>query len=87
MLDAGANPDATDQSLRSPLHYLCEGARGRVHAGGRGGVEGRAGEEAAAEAGVRLLLLQGACPGGFVGKLGFGMVGLLGLSLGGLTVV
>jgi len=49
----------TDQSLRSCLHYLAEG--GHSHCGGgRGGGCGRAGEEAAAEAGVRLLLLYGA---------------------------
>ncbi|KAM3573286.1 hypothetical protein VYU27_004757 [Nannochloropsis oceanica] len=59
LLDGGADPDVTDQSLRSCLHYLAEG--GHSHCGGgRGGTCGRAGEEAAAEAGVKLLLLYGA---------------------------
>lgn len=59
LLDGGADPDVTDQSLRTCLHYLAEG--GHSHCGGgRGGMCGRAGEEAAAEAGVRLLLLYGA---------------------------
>eukprot|EP00624_Nannochloropsis_granulata_P004591 evm.model.NODE_32902_length_36922_cov_39.382481.14 len=59
LLDSGADPDVTDQSLRSCLHYLAEG--GHTHCGGgRQGACGRAGEEAAAETGVKLLLLYGA---------------------------